>query len=95
MVAGAPGAGKSTFAAALAVRARARCTSPLTRTRTRWPCDLLSMLSGAEQAQVEQWMTTNPEWVTSTLAGAQHIRWCFDSAPSIKTIEEELAAYEG
>ena len=95
MVAGAPGAGKSTFAAALAVRAQVGTLyiSADTHSHTM-ALRLLSMLSGAEQAQVEQWMTTNPEWVTSTLAGAQHIRWCFDSAPSIKTIEEELAAYE-
>jgi len=95
MIAGAPGAGKSTLALALAVRAQVGTlyVSADTHAHTM-SLRLLAMLSGAEQPQVEQWMETQPEWVASTLAGANHIRWCFDPAPSIKTIEDELAAYE-
>lgn len=95
MIAGAPGAGKSTLALALAVRAKVGClyVSADTHAHTM-TLRLLAMLSGADQAQVEPWMVTNPEWVAETLAGAAHIRWCFDSAPSVATIETELAAYE-
>lgn len=95
MIAGAPGAGKSTLALAIAVRAGAGTlyVSADTHAHTM-SLRLLSMLSSAEQSQVEPWMQTEPEWVKNTLAAADHIRWCFDSAPSVKTIEDELAAYE-
>ena len=94
MIAGPPGAGKSTLALALAARAQVGTlyVSADTHAHTM-SLRLLAMLSGSEQAQVEQWMSTNPEWVQDTLQQAKHIRWCFDPAPSIKTLEEELAAY--
>lgn len=96
MIGGAPGAGKSTIALALAVRAaptRTLYISADTHAHTV-SLRLLAMLSGQEQSQIEPMMESHPEWVHETLKQASHIRWCFDSAPTVQSIEEEIEAYE-
>ena len=95
MIAGPPGAGKSTLALALAVRANVPtiyCSAD-THSHTM-SLRLVAMLTNTEQQQVEAYMHSHPEWVREQLAAAAHIRWSFDSAPSIRSIEDELAAHE-
>lgn len=95
MIAGPPGAGKSTLALALAVRAGSPTVYVSADTHAHtMSLRLLAMLANADQAEVEPAMVTHPEWVEQTLRQADHIRWCFDSAPSVRSIEEEIAAHE-
>lgn len=95
LIAGQPGAGKSTLALALSVRASVLtlyCSAD-THSHTM-SLRLLAMLTGKDQSEVESYMAEDPEWAQRVLRSADHIRWCFDSAPSVATIEAELAAHE-
>lgn len=94
LVAGQPGAGKSTLALALSVRAKVPTlyVSADTHAHTM-SLRLIAMLTNTDQSIVEPLMGENPEWAEDILALAGHIRWCFDSAPSVKAIEDEIAAH--
>jgi hypothetical protein len=95
LIAGQPGAGKSTLALSLAVRANVLtlyCSAD-THSHTM-SLRLLAMLTGKEQTDIEVAMAEDPAWAEATLRSADHIRWCFDSAPSVATIEAEIAAHE-
>lgn len=94
MIAGQPGAGKSTLAMALAVRAKADTLymSADTHAHTQ-SIRLIAMLTGATQDVVERAMMEDREWASEMLKQADYIRWSFDSAPSVETIEAELAAH--
>lgn len=96
MIAGAPGAGKSTIALDLAIRSRVPTLYVSADTHSHTvSLRLLANLSGREQAQIEPYMhdPQYQEWVRRTLDPASHIRWCFDSAPSMARIELELEAF--
>lgn len=95
LIAGQPGAGKSTLALALAVRAGVStlyCSAD-THSHTM-SLRLLAMLTNTDQAQIEPLISEHQDWASDVLKGADHIRWCFDSAPSVRSIEEEIAAHE-
>ena len=93
LIAGQPAAGKSTLALALAVRAQVPTLyfSADTHAHTM-ALRLISMLTETEQSVVEPAMISNPEWASEVLARSAFIRWSFESAPSIETIEMELNA---
>lgn len=95
LVAGMPGAGKSTLALALAVAANvptlyvcADTSEQTMRTRTA------SMLSKVKQDEAERRMFTDVPWAQSIFDQTQHIAWSFDTTPSLHSVEEELLAYE-
>lgn len=94
MIAGQPGAGKSTLALALAVRAGVSTLyfSADTHAHTM-SLRLVSMLTGVNQTNAEPMMMENRQWASEILAEAGHIRWSFESAPSMRDIETELAAH--
>lgn len=95
MIAGTPGAGKSTLALALALR-MARPTlyfSADTNAHTM-AMRLYSMLEGADQNDVEKIMTEDPLKVKRRLWDARHIDWSFDSAPNLDDIDEHCRAFE-
>lgn len=95
LIAGTPGAGKSTLALALAVRAGVLtlyCSADTHRHTMRMRT--IAMLTGMDQQQVESAMVEEPEWAERQLQKADHIAWCFESAPSVQTIEQELAAHQ-
>lgn len=95
MIAGPPGAGKSTLALALALRSGVNTIYASADTHSHtMTLRLLAMLTNYEQAQVEEFMLLHPDWVRDNLRKARHIRWSFDSAPSVRSIEQELAAHE-
>lgn len=93
LIAGQPASGKSTLAVALAVRAKVPTLyfSADTHSHTM-ALRLIAMLTDTDQAIVEQAMLDR-EWAAEVLKAADHIRWSFDSAPSIRTIESELQAH--
>lgn len=94
MIAGQPGAGKSTLALALAVRARVPTVyfSADTHAHTM-SLRLIAMLTGLPQDRAEPLMMEDRAWASQVLSGANHIRWSFESAPSMRDIETEIDAH--
>lgn len=94
VIAGPPGAGKSTLALALAVRGKvptlyfsADSTENTQRVR------LLAMLLDVDQAEAEEAMKSDREWASSVLAGASHIVWDTQSNPTLEHIELTIEAF--
>lgn len=97
MIAGVPGAGKSSLALYVAV---------MSGTPTLYVCAdtsawtmvlrLTAMLTGLTQDNVEAKIKAEGEqWAQQAMSqGAGHIHWVFDSAPSLDDIDAELQAYE-
>ena len=94
MVAGPPAAGKSMLALALAVRAQVPTIylSADSHMHTQ-AMRLIAMVTNTEQAIVEQAMEADKEWAQDLLTSQDHIRWSFDSAPTARSIEEEVQAH--
>ena len=95
MVAGPPGAGKSTLAMSLALRSFEPTlyicsdTSEHTiRVRTA------AMLTGDTQQEVETRMQEDTEYAKEVQAGGEYIHWVFPDAPTLDAIEQEIWAYE-
>lgn len=93
VIAGQPGAGKSTLAMALAVRSQSPTlyVSADTHEHTM-SMRLITMLTGATTDVVEQAMI-DKEWAASVMEQADYFTWSFDSAPSPETIENEILAH--
>lgn len=93
MVAGPPGAGKSTLALHWALKAQRPCLyfSADTHEHTM-ALRLASMITDTDQMQIETFMH-DTDWASRVLAQAGHIRWSFESAPSLQDIELELHAF--
>jgi len=52
----------------------------------------LAMLTGKPQQEVEPLMDQDREWAAQMLKPADHIMWEFDSAPTLKDIEDAVLA---
>jgi hypothetical protein len=53
---------------------------------------LLAMITGKPQSEVEPLMEYDREWAAQMLRPADHIMWEFDSAPTLKDIEDAVLA---
>ena len=95
MIAGTPGAGKSTLALALALRMQAPTLylSADTNAHTM-AMRLYSMITGVSQSEAEKIISEDPINSRNNLALASHIYWSFDSAPSLSDIDDEVTAIE-
>lgn len=95
MIAGTPGAGKSTLALALALRMQAPTLylSADTNAHTM-AMRLYSMISGVSQSEAEKIIAADPINSRNHLALANHIYWSFDSAPTLQDIDDEVTAIE-
>ena len=93
MIAGPPGAGKSTLALSLAVHARVPTLyiSADTHSHTM-SLRMLAMLTNKPQAEVEPLMEIDRDWAAQMLKPADHVMWEFDSAPTLKDIEDSILA---
>jgi RecA-family ATPase len=93
MIAGPPGAGKSTLALSLAVRAKVPTLyiSADTHSHTM-SLRLLALLTGRQQQDVEPLMEADRDWAAQMLKPADHIMWEFDSSPTLKDIEDAVLA---
>ena len=93
MIAGPPGVGKSTFALHWALKAQ-RPTLYFSADTHQHTMSLRlgSMITDTEQASIEP-MMNDLDWISSVLSQAQHIRWCFESAPSLNDIEQQVEAF--
>ena len=95
MIAGTPGAGKSTLALALALRMQRPTlyVSADTNAHTM-AMRLYSMMEGVDQGEAEKVMNEDPIKVKRRLWEARHIQWSFESAPSLTDLDEETKAFE-
>ena len=93
LVAGLPASGKSTFAMALANRAKVPTlyVSADTHAHTQ-SLRMIAMLTGTDQNIIEPAMQ-DKEWASEMLQQASHIRWDFNSAPSVQSVEQQLDAH--
>jgi len=93
MIAGPPGAGKSTLALSLAVKAKVPTLyiSADTHSHTM-SLRLLALLTGKHQSEVEPMMELDRQWAAQMLKPADHIMWEFDSSPTLKDIEDAVLA---
>jgi hypothetical protein len=94
MIAGQPGSGKSTLATKIALDSGVGTLyfSADTHSHTM-ALRLLAMITKRDQAEVEPAMDADPAWASSVLQRAEHIRWCFEPAPTLQDIEEEINCY--
>ena len=95
MIAGEPGAGKSTLALALALRMRVPTLylSADTNAHTM-AMRLYSMITGESQSDAESAIEKDPEEARRKLSLANHIYWSFDSSPNLIDLDEEVTAIE-
>jgi len=94
MVAAAPNAGKSMFALIYAVKAKVPTLffSADTDTTTVM-LRAAAHASGHNQVNVEQNLSTDSHFYDSSFDKLKHIKWVFDSNPSLDDIELEIKAY--
>jgi len=95
LIAGTPGAGKSTLALALALRMQAPTlyVSADTNAHTM-AMRLYSMIEGVSQTDAEKIISEQPDLARQKLAQARHIYWSFDSSPSLSDLDDEVTALE-
>jgi predicted ATP-dependent serine protease len=96
MIAGTPGAGKSTLALAMALRAKVPTlyVSADTNAHTM-AMRLLSMITGKPQSEAE--VLLNDDVIGSRKIindSSGHIFWSFESAPSLADLDQEVMAFE-
>lgn len=95
IIAGTPGAGKSTLALALALRMQAPTlyVSADTNAHTM-AMRLYSMIEGVSQSEAERIISNEPDLAKEKLSLAKHIYWSFDSSPSLNDLDDEVTALE-
>lgn len=93
--AGAPGAGKSTLALAVAVLSGVPTLyASMDTHETTMALRTTAMVTGLAQHEVEARIKENPRWAAEILASkASHISWMFDASPSLQDLSDELALY--
>ena len=96
MIAGTPGAGKSTLALAIALRTKVPTLyiSADTNAHTM-AMRLLSMITGKPQSDAERWLTDDVDGSRKIInENSGHIFWSFESAPTLADVDQEVAAFE-
>lgn len=96
MIAGTPGAGKSTLALAIALRSKVPTlyVSADTNAHTM-AMRLLSMITSKTQGDAEIMLTDDVASARKIINDSSgHIFWSFESAPSLADIDQEVMAFE-
>ena len=95
VVAGTPGAGKSTVALHIASRLKQPTLYFSADTNAHTMAMRLIALSGKmTQNQAEQLIKANPDTAEAILQDNNHIYWSFESSPTLKDLDEEVSAFE-
>ena len=96
MIAGTPGAGKSTLALAIALRAKVPTlyVSADTNAHTM-AMRLLSMITGKPQSEAERLLEQDVNGSRKIINDSSgHIFWSFESAPTLVDLDQEVEAFE-
>ena len=95
VIAGTPGAGKSSIALAIASRLKQPVLYFSADTNAHTMAMRLIAMSGKmTQQQAENLIKANPDRAEQVLQDNSHIYWSFESSPSLKDIDEEVSAFE-
>lgn len=95
MIAGPPGAGKSTLALSVAVLSGVPTLyASMDTHEATMALRTTAMLTGLPQMDVENRIKQDPSWASRILAAkASHITWMFDASPSLADLADEVALY--
>jgi len=96
MIAGTPGAGKSTLALAIALRTKVPTlyVSADTNAHTM-AMRLLSMITGKTQTEAEVMLSDKVEESRKIINDSSgHVFWSFESAPTLADLDQEVLAFE-
>ena len=95
VIAGTPGAGKSSVALHIAARLKQPTLyfSADTNAHTM-AMRLISMTGKMTQQAAENLMKNNPDTAEAILSENNHLFWSFESSPTLKDLDEEVSAFE-
>lgn len=95
MIAGPPGAGKSTAALAIAVQSKVPTLyASADSHESTMAIRSLAMVLNIPQADAEEKMANDPQWASLILKdNIGHIRWMFDASPTLADLEDEINVY--
>jgi len=95
VIAGTPGAGKSSVALHIAARLKQPTLyfSADTNAHTM-AMRLIAMTGRMTQQQAEELMRRTPDRAESILSSQSHLYWSFEPSPTLKDLDEEVAAFE-
>jgi predicted ATP-dependent serine protease len=95
MIAGPPGAGKSTAALAIAIKSGVPTLyASADSHESTMAIRSLAMTTNMAQIDVEDHMAENPEWASQVLRErVSHIHWMFDASPTLGDLEDEISVY--
>ena len=95
VIAGTPGAGKSSVALHIAARLKQPTLyfSADTNAHTM-AMRLISMSGKMTQQAAENLMKSNPDTAEAILSENNHLFWSFESSPTLKDLDEEVSAFE-
>ncbi len=95
MIAGPPGAGKSTVALALALKTQVPTLyASADSHESTMAIRSVSMITGMPQSEVESRMMMDVDWASGLLKQyGSHIKWMFDASPTLGDLEDEINVY--
>jgi len=95
MIAGPPGAGKSTLALSVAMLSGVPTLyASMDTHEATMALRATAMVTGLPQLEVENRIRQDSSWAANILASkASHITWMFDSSPSLQDLADEIALY--
>lgn len=95
MLAGPPGAGKSTLALTVAVKSAVPTLyASMDSHESTQALRALAMVTNRSQFDVEADMLANPQWASDVLAAyTGHVKWMFDSSATLADLEDTLSVY--
>ncbi len=95
VIAGTPGAGKSSIALAIAARTKLPTLyfSADTNAHTM-AMRLIAMAGNMSQQSAEQLLKKDPDKANEILLLNNHLFWSFESTPTLKDLDEEVSAFE-
>jgi len=95
VIAGTPGAGKSSVALHIAARLKQPTLYFSADTNAHTMAMRLIAMSGKmTQQQAENLLKNNPDTAESILADNNHLYWSFEPSPTLKDLDEEVQAFE-
>jgi energy-coupling factor transporter ATP-binding protein EcfA2 len=95
VIAGTPGAGKSSIALHIAARLKQPTLYFAADTNAHTMAMRLLALTGKmTQQQAENMLKSHPDTAESILAENNHLYWSFESSPTLKDLDEEVSAFE-
>ncbi len=95
LIAGTPGAGKSSIALAIAVQAQVPTLYMSADTNAHtMGMRVVAMATGMTQSNAEQILKQDKDSAENILKQFDYLRWSFESSPTLSDIDESVQAFE-